>query len=233
MHGRNQIITIKSPLKRVQNNTNLSLHTSSDYKGLSVNGDNEHPLVANYLDRTLTTIQKSLDEYPRTFALRFDLRYPSNLQDKSIEDGKVIKVFISSLKAKIKADRKRSAKQGRSHDTKVRYVWCKEVSRGNHCHFHFLLLLNHAAYNQRGKLDSVNMNTARRIETAWQAALNKHSSEPCDISGLVEFPDNGAYTVPKNDKQALADLFYRVSYLCKSRTKPHGNNKHVFECSRV
>jgi hypothetical protein len=141
---------------------------------LPVNGDAEHPLVINYLDRTLTTIQTSLDEYPRTFALRFDLRYPSDLQDKASNDGTVIKTFINSLKAKITADRKRSAKQGRSNNTKVRYVWCKEVSRGKHCHFHFLILLNNAAYHQRGKLDSVNMNTARRIETAWEAALNKH-----------------------------------------------------------
>ncbi|NQZ08368.1 MAG: inovirus-type Gp2 protein [Algicola sp.] len=37
----------------------------------------------------------------------------------------------------------------RCHDTKVRYVWCREIHESKQYHFHFLLMLNNDAYNTK------------------------------------------------------------------------------------
>jgi hypothetical protein len=217
---------------RFKDNKNLTLYNESTYKGLNVNNDGT--LILDYLESLHSTIQKSLDEYSKTFALRFDLRYPAHLQDEGIDDGQIIKTFINSLKSQIKSDRIKVAReQTRSHPTKLRYIWCKEVSTAKQCHFHFLILLCGHAYRDKGRLKSTNMNTANRIIKAWDRALNKGSLQPIETNGLVEFPENGTYTVNRDNKQELDDLFYRASYLCKSNTKTYINGKHSFGKSRL
>ena len=62
----------KTKPNRLKDNTNLTIYINSTYKGLEVN--NKGPLIENYLNRLHTTIQKSLTDYSKTFALRFDLR---------------------------------------------------------------------------------------------------------------------------------------------------------------
>jgi hypothetical protein len=216
---------------RLKANKNLSLYNESLYKGLKVN--NNGTLILNYLESLYSTIQKSLDDYSKTFGLRFDLRYPAHLQDEEINDGEIIKTFIDSLKSQIKSDRVKVAReQTRAHPTKLRYIWCKEVSTAKQCHFHFLILLSGHAYRDKGRLQSTNMNTGRRIIKAWDRALNKGSFQPIDTSGLVEFPENGSYIVNRGNKKELNDLFYRASYLCKSNTKTYINRKHSFGKSR-
>ena len=143
-------------LTRVKKNTNLKIYTDGLYKGLKVN--NNGNLIENYLSRLYDATQKSLSEYSHTFAFRFDLSYPRTLQYKTLDDGRIIKTFIDSFKAQIKADRKRIAKDKtkRLHDTKVRYIWCKEIEKSKQCHFHFVIMLNNSAYNTKGALNSEN-----------------------------------------------------------------------------
>jgi hypothetical protein len=216
---------------RFKNNKNLTLYNDSTYKGLQVN--NHGSLILDYLESLHSTILKSLDEYSKTFGLRFDLRYPAHLQDEEIDDGEIIKTFIDSLKSQIKSDRIKVAREGRSHKTRLRYVWCKEIDTAKQCHFHFLILLNGNAYRDKGKLKSTNMNTGKRIIKAWDRAINKGSLQHVDTNGLVQFVENEAYMVNNGNKDELNALFYRASYLCKARSKKYVNGKHAFGKSRL
>ena len=94
-------------MNSIDNRDKSLAETQLDTLGAEVNIPRGSPREAllKYLDCLHTTIQKSLTDYSRTFALRFDLRYPATFQDKSFDDGAVLKRFIDSLKAQIKADR--------------------------------------------------------------------------------------------------------------------------------
>ena len=216
---------------RFKSNKNLTIYNESTYKGLRVNDHGS--LILDYLESLHSTIQKSLDEYSKTFGLRFDLRYPAHLQDEEIDDGEIIKTFIDSLKSQIKSDRIKVAREGRSHKTRLRYVWCKEIDTAKQCHFHFLILLNGNAYRDKGKLKSTNMNTGKRIIKAWDRAINKGSQQPVNTNGLVQFVENDAYMVNNGNKDELNALFYRASYLCKTRSKKYVKGKHAFGKSRL
>jgi len=65
-------------MTRHQGNTNLRLHYSSTFEGLPVMV-NKGPYVVQYLSRLKSTIELALDEYPRLFAFRVDLRLPAGV----------------------------------------------------------------------------------------------------------------------------------------------------------
>ncbi|MBZ5487483.1 inovirus-type Gp2 protein [Halomonas aquamarina] len=73
----------------------------------------------------------------------------------TLEDHKgLIARFIASLKAIIKHDRESKRKAGWVPDTKVHYVWCREIGRNGKPHYHFFFLLNRDAYYMPGKAAS-------------------------------------------------------------------------------
>lgn len=219
--------TVNNP--RLKANPNLTQFAGNNYAGLPIQA-NKGPFALEYLDGVYATIQRALADYPRLFAVRFDLHYPRN-QALPAEAGSsvVIDRFVASLKAKIRHDRSRAAELNkRVHDTVVRYVWVKEYGAESRPHYHFLLLLNRDAYHTLGFFNSQNENLYSRIVSAWASALQLTWDEAL---GLVHIPDNPTYQV--RDSVEFAALFYRVSYMCKVKTKRYGGWEHAFGCSRT
>ena len=218
-------------LPRLAANTNLSIFTGSEFEGLPIMA-NKGPFIYQHLDRTLKTINLALNDYSRVCAIRFDLRFPNNGSHFDHSTNDIIDSFMSSLRSKVKNDRKRSAKNNnRSHNTIVRYVWDREIDTGVNPHYHFLILLNNDAYFSVGSFDPgpKKESMASRIEDAWRSALGLPY---WDIRGLVQRPDNAVYHINRN-QECVPDLFYRASYMCKEDTKVFGCGSHAFGASRI
>ncbi|MFT7681206.1 MAG: hypothetical protein ACI935_000651 [Moritella dasanensis] len=202
---------------------------------------NKYDLNNTYLDRMDRTIENALNEHPRTLAVRVDLRLPLiRLNDELDRDlpniyrydrSNLITKFINSFKAKIKADLNRKYKsRKRVHPCTPRYIWCRERDTSINEHFHMLLLLNKDTYHGLGCYQREG-NLSSMVNSAWASALDCIGDE---IGRLVHFPENCCYHINKNSddyNQQLEDLFRRVSYLAKKRTKCYGEGHRTFGTS--
>lgn len=221
-------------MTRHSDNPNLHLYWENTFEGMQIMSE-KGPFILEYLVATKRTIERAVDHYPRVLAFRIDLRFP---QDAELSDdaytNAVISRFIESFKAKIRHDRARA--QGRNpcaRDSRVRYVWAREVGRNRRPHYHLLILLNRDAYYGVGRLVSRRANNVRRMEEAWASALKL----PVDqVWGLVHIPEQSEYRINRyiraGDHDALPELFHRVSYLCKAATKSFGDRQRGFDTSR-
>jgi len=217
-------------MARHPGNTNLTLNYEGCYQGLAIQAD-KGPFIQEYLNRLHQTVSQALNQYPRVFAFRFDLRLPANIQlpDHAFTN-EVIDRFIESFKAKIKHNRQMAKLANKSaHDTKVRYVWAREQGQQGRPHHHMAILLNYDAFNALGKLESGRDNMFNRLEGAWASALGLSVEA---VRGLVEIPPNPYYHLHRDEPAAQAAFFFRASYLCKSGTKVFGDGSHGFGCSR-
>lgn len=217
-------------MPRHPDNTNLHLHHDSTFEGLPVMVE-KGPFIEQYLARLKRTIDLTLSQYSRVLAFRVDLRLPLRvgLPDDA-HTNSIISRFIESFKAKIEHQRNRARAQNQyAHDCRVRYVWAREVGRGERPHYHLLILLNRDAYYTLGRMQSDAENMINRLQEAWASALRL----PVDlIDGLVEIPDNATYRVDRQVSAHRDGLFHRVSYLCKAATKSFGGHHHGFGSSR-
>ena len=189
--------------------------------------DGKGPFVRKHLDKIIDVMNASLDEHPRTFAFRVDLRLPRGLQD--FKEDRLIDSFISSLRAKVRHARKKSQLTNpKAHDTSVRYVCAREVGQKGVPHYHLVIFVNHDAFNSLGKYELGRSNIYARLVEAWASALNIEDREAL---GLVEIPRNAHYPVTADDFNSQGDLFYRASYMAKAATKVRGS-RHCFGGSR-
>ncbi|HAG4414373.1 TPA: inovirus Gp2 family protein [Salmonella enterica] len=183
----------------------------------------------HYLNRFEQVISLALAKHPRTLAARIDLHLPNEV---SRNDKNVISRFTDAVKAKVKADRKRSKKTNpKAHDSEVHYIWVKESNQtGNKVHYHVLLMFNKDAYWTLGSY-SARDNLSDIIIQAWCSALSVDKEKD---RSLVYFPRNPCYHINKNaltktnDYQALLD---RINYMAKHRTKQYSNQARSFGCS--
>jgi hypothetical protein len=228
-------------------NTNLSLHSDSHWNGLPVMASPKRPLIDQYLARIHETLSRSLEEYPRSFAIRFDLRFPMYSHD---DDSSVISRFVASLDAKIQADIERRLREGKAvRPCRLRYVWVKEINTAYHCHYHVVIFLNRDTYATLGTLYpddtecfvdvprdpqlAVRRGMAERIVEAYASALRIDVNH---ARGLAHFPDDCCYDVDVNSAryvQQFMALFLRASYLAKATTKEYGDGTNWFGSSRV
>jgi len=222
------------PILRHPDNTNLSLHYESTFEGLPVMVE-KGPFIAEYLTALKRVIDLALREYPRLLAFRVDLRLPTGIRlpDYAYRNG-VISRFIESFKAKIEHNRSKAREQNKyAHACKVRYFWVRERGQGQTYHYHLLILLNRDAYYTIGRLQSEADNMISRMEEAWASALGLSVDQ---VEGLVNIPDRAVYRIDRNVRagsgNALSELFYRASYLCKTATKAYGHNQHSYGYSR-
>ena len=217
-------------MARHPDNTNLTLHCEGSYQGLVVQVD-KGPFIKEYLNRLHQTVSRALNQYPRVFALRFDLRLPANIQLPDYAfTNEVVDRFIESFKAKIRHNRN-IARQSNpyAHDSKVRYVWAREQGQHGKPHHHLAILLNYDAFNALGKFDPGRDNMFNRLVEAWASSLGLSVET---VSGLVEIPSNPYYHLHRDDLVGQAVFFHRTSYLCKSATKVFVDGSHGFGCSR-
>lgn len=219
-------------MNRLQTNKNLTVFNELHFRGLPVMQE-KGPLILEYLERLHDVIQWTAECYPRIFAVRFDLRFPQGYMNHDEDmDSRVIGRFIASLRAKVKHNRLCASRtNNRVHDTIIRYVWAKEYGdQEGRPHYHFLILVNRDAFHTLGHFTSEFENLYSRVQSAWASALGLSWEASL---GLVHIPKNPTYHVKTgNLKFALAELFYRASYLCKVRTKRFGGWRHAFGSSR-
>lgn len=217
-------------MKRHPGNSNLMLCCEDHYLGLPIQVS-KGPFVRSYLYSLNRVIQRALDDCPRVFAFRFDLRFPAAIDlPDYLYTNRVMDRFLESFKAKIKHNRFKAGSSGKYiHDTKVRYVWAREIGFLGKPHYHVLILLNRDAFTTLGNFEPGRDNMFNRLVTAWASALSLSFDE---CNGLVHIPDKPDYRLHKDDEQGLQELFYRVSYLCKSATKAYGDGQHGFGASR-
>lgn len=217
-------------LQRHPDNTNLHLHHYNAYNDLEVQMESL-PMVTEYLEALHATLDKATNHYPRVLAFRVDPVIPAAISDRmTVEDHmRLIRRFIASLKAIIKHDRERKRQGGRAPDTKVRYVWCREVGTNGKPHYHFFLILNRDAYHLPGRACSPNENLFNRVSRAWYSALGVewNSQEP-----WIHVPQNPVYWIDRDDAESFQRAFYRASYLCKAETKLYGKGMRAFDTSR-
>jgi hypothetical protein len=218
-------------MQRHPSNRNLSIHYGETFEGLPIMVS-KGPFIYEHLKKLKLTIERALVQYPRVFAFRCDLRFPTHVQviDQACSNA-AIGAFMESFKAQIESNRNAAARLNPyAHTSEVRYVWAREQGQGSRVHhYHLLILLNQDAFYTVGRLGSENSNMFHRLEQAWAYALKLPVAA---VQGLVEVPFNAEYRIHRNDAVGQAALFERASYLCKEATKPLGNGYHVFDCSR-
>lgn len=224
----------KRPLLRHRDNTNLHLHDLPTIDGLPVMLA-VGAFIREYLFRLKQTIDLVLDQHCRMLAFRVDLRLQVSIDLPDYAyTNEVISRFIDSFKAKIEHNRVKARQRNPyAHDSKVRYVWVREIGEMGRPHYHLLILLNQEAYYTVGWLKSKASNIDNRMKEAWASALGLSVD---DVRGLVNIPPNAEYRIYRNvrpgDVDELPALFFRASYLYKAATKSYGDNHHGFGCSR-
>lgn len=188
-------------------------------------------MVAEYLEALHATLMKATNDYPRVLAFRVDPMIPTEISDRmTLEDHQhLIPRFTASLKAIIKHDRAQKRLRGWAPDTKVRYVWCREVGTNGKPHYHFFLILNRDAYHLPGRACSPNENLFNRVSRAWYSAL---SVEWNPQDPWIHVPQNPVYWIDRGDTESFQEAFYRASYLCKAKTKQYGLGLRAFGTSR-
>lgn len=211
-------------------NANLHFTYTPVFNGLRIQED-YLPMASEYLQALYDTMHKALDDYPRVLAVRIDPVIPTEISDRmTLEDHKgLIARFTASFKSIIKHDRERKRQNGWVPDTKVRYVWIREVGINGKPHYHFFFLLNRDAYHMPGRACSSNENLISRVSRAWCSALGIawNPQKP-----LVHVPDNSYYWIKRGDMNSFQEAFYRASYLCKADTKQYGLGLRTFGTSR-
>lgn len=212
-------------------NHNLRLHDDDTYQGLPVMHE-KGPFIREHLERLYSTVHRALDDYPRVFAFRVDLKLPtSGMLPSYAFTNEAISRFLESFKAKIEHSRSMARRNNRySHDCRVRYVWAREYTMEGRPHYHLVILLNKDAYSVLGHFLSKRSNVFNRLEEAWASALGLSRDA---VVGLVHIPENSVYYITRDSWQSQAELFHRASYLCKAATKAYGNGQHGFGCSRL
>lgn len=81
---------------------------------------------SQYQQTFYDVIQDAVSDFPRTLALRVDLRFPQGYRYGL--SNKEVTRFIESLKAKIKVDcKKKNRRWRRNWVNRLRYAWVREV----------------------------------------------------------------------------------------------------------
>lgn len=206
-----------------------TLNANKEYQGQKIHSSLQESIEL-YLRQLKALLDKSTEESTRTIAFRFDLRFPADYKGN---DKKVITKFFESLKAKLKAKEARTLREGkRVYPSRLKYAWVRENDGAKHDHFHIVILLNKDAFSVLGDFKSTKANTAQRIKKAWCSAL---SCEDDKSDGLVHYAKKGVYILDKNAlsfKTTYSDLYYRISYFAKKRTKVYGTGVRSFGCSK-
>ncbi|CAH9066142.1 hypothetical protein PSEHALCIP103_03527 [Pseudoalteromonas haloplanktis] len=217
----------------MNNPTQYPVTTNPTYKQYQTLARVDQPLVIPYLNTIEKVIHAACSVHKRTFAVRIDLRLPNYSNTIDLDSNKVITRFIASLEAKIKADTKRKARDGKTpHPCNIRYIWTREKNEAHHQHYHFVLFFNKDRYHCTGRINIESDNLFTRIAKAWASALTLTLNETME---LVHLPDNAHYYLDANNPnfaQNFHALYCRVSYFAKLNTKHYGLGQRCFGYSQ-
>ncbi len=135
-------------MTRHSTNRNLTIHHEPKFNDWDVLTN--YQLSQEYLSKIQSVLNKSLQQHPRTFLVRFDLHLPKILACPDFPSDfntEAITRFIESLKSQLRAQQERSLRAGkRVHPNTLRYIWAKEQHDSAVPHYHVALLFNNDAY---------------------------------------------------------------------------------------
>ncbi|HEJ6984377.1 TPA: inovirus Gp2 family protein [Serratia marcescens] len=189
--------------------------------------------------RIKETLDKSIDEYPRTLVVRVDLLLPDNTYNN---DSALITRFIRSLKAQIISDLFRRMTAGkRVHACKVRYVWAREFCQSGNKHYHVALFFNKDTYAYPGTYRCSGEgvwrhNLSLMIMESWVRALSLQTkNNHQQYYAYINFPGRGYIHLNKlrgSFTGDYADAINWISYLAKEYSKSHSDGQRNFGCSQ-
>lgn len=211
------------------------------FKGIDLN-TKQYPLIDSNLNKIYEILKDATRDFPRITAFRIDLRYPQDYEVDRREG--VITRFFRSLESQLYAELKRRKSKGKSVSREcLRYIWCKEIESSKNPHFHIVIILNKDNFRSLG--DYKNFKSRRRnckhfyhmVVDAWSRVLGIEQNE---AHQAVYVPENPTYYVfdrhPFDDciyeddeessfEQMFNELFNRVVYLAKYRTRAYGTGR--------
>ena len=206
--------------KRHTENTNLIIIPACQYDGSYRLIDN-YFMIDQYLRRTEQVMHQAMSDYRRVTMIRFDLRFPSCWDLEIYPYQLCISQFFRNLNYFLGRD---STGKGRSN--KLRYVWSKEFGEENgRPHYHVAVMVNGDLYRPFGYYQPGMKTLAGMIAMSWADALGLWEIE---AFGLVHFPNRSAMSFSGGDYQSRSEVFQRISYLCKVRTKHYGDGNRSF-----
>ena len=223
----------------------LKLVYGSEWRGLPLL-ERQQPFGERYLEINLDIMKAAMTSQNRCFIVLLVLRLPYAYP---IPPNGLITRFRKSLKSQVDADlHARSIRRDRSVKSDVHLVWTREKWQSDNCHFHVAVFLNGDAYNGVGSyvLPDVGeryqyfvpgraraVSLHHRLTRAWASALGLTEEQG---NGLVEYPNNSQFRVDSNAAGFQSDyfeLFKRLSYMAKIRTKDFGGGADCYGSSRV
>lgn len=219
-------------------NDKLRLYYDTIYQGYEVSQHKKGPLIENYLERAYLTLNNVRHLQQETFAFRIDLRFPDAMQRSSIHDSN------EALAAFFRYFRYEVHKANTKHKTPIRYLWAREQETSEKPHYHLMMLVNKAAFDNLGYFapDEYGMytrdNLYHRMMRAWLKAIGFDPETPW-FKQLVNVSENPVTEVPwsrilhRDDWFSMDESMFMASYLCKAYTKTIGQGVHVFDYSRA
>lgn len=206
--------------RRHKENTNLITIPACRYDGSYRLIDN-YAMIDQYLRRTEQVVHQAMSDYRRVTMIRFDLRFPSCWDLEIYPYQLCISQFFRNLNYLLDRDSK-----GKGRSNKLRYVWSKEFgSENGRPHYHVAVMVNGDLYRPFGYYQPGMQSLAGMIAMSWADALGL-----CGIEafGLVYFPSRSAMSFSGDDYPSQAEVFRRLSYLSKVRTKHYGGGARSF-----
>jgi hypothetical protein len=187
--------------------------------------------VLEYLESAWQVLERAKQEYNRIYAVRIELLYPASTKAFGTEDNQVMDRFKKALDSRIQWRSNIQCRSGkRVHPCRVRIIWAREQNDSLNPHYHAVLLLNRDRYFRMGRYDRDADNLFALVYAAWSSAIARQTG---GVEGAVHVPDNAGYYLLSSDGYAAEpELFKRISYLCKIRTKVYGERYHGFGVSR-
>lgn len=196
-------------------------------------------ISTEYLQRSLDVVYSALEQWPRVYAQRVDLRFADDRWGGDPDlptcfqraEPQAISRFIDSFKSQLREEHRRKGWLG--IPSSPCYVWVREQDCGYHPHYHLVLFFNKDDYAFLGDYTNHDANNmATRIQKAWCSAL----SLPFPYyASLVHFPANSSYAFTRKTATTHSESYraflLRIAYLCKVRTKPVGDRWRNFGCS--
>ncbi|MBK8102735.1 MAG: inovirus Gp2 family protein [Cellvibrionales bacterium] len=211
-------------------NKNLTLFMGTHYRGFPVY-QSPGGLILEYMDICHEQSLVMGCDCKKALLIRFDAKFPKYFDAEHMDtSNEVVSKFIKKLGRLLDQRERRKTLEGkRVSPHYMRYVWVREQSYDNdHWHYHFLLLVNKHTFRSVGVTENVE-SLGGIVKTAWSHALKVHE---CDARGLIYIPSNAGYIIDYAVGMS-AEAFYRISYMCKAKTKAYGLGSHVIGYSRI
>lgn len=214
------------------------------------------PVVKQYTEQLINTVGNYYTRFPKVFALRFELFFPSDWTFEERLSQDYFSKFIDSFKEQMVAYNKRKQADHDSRDIGVKFCRAIEVGEHRGLHIHVLLLLNGNVFRSPGNYETLEHDYLnRKIIGAWASALFGYDRKKSSLEGgywcsnldnikkthedgLVNF---GKYwkSLRKPAREAvyehyenMYDVIYVASYLCKAYSKVFGLGIKSFSCSK-